>query len=359
MNSNLSNTASILHQFVADVCYLFQETAEIYVYDYPEFYTVVNEAKRQLGQLYKRLMLANGIYRIAFVGLGNVGKSTLLNALLGKNIAMSWNGPCTSFPIEIQKAFDNKLDLMIMRQNKALIKEHITYDTEDELQDKLKDLLYDSDLQKVQIRLNSALLSDQVILVDTPGFGAIQTEPHNRLHEDSVKGYLHSHVSQIFWVVTGANGGIGKREKEFYSELLADCCDDLIVTRTEDWDDNDKSRFVKRYRKELANPFAKFFFVSATHGLAARQSGDEQLLLQAGIQQLETRIRSLADPFNRFEQIKRSIIELFSNLVLHIHEEIPPNSYCRAAWHPTEWKKLKVKYANSDLQFSFLQKLAF
>src|SRR5687767_1013787 len=57
-------------------------------------------AARTVQRIRRRMQLARHRYSVAVVGLGNVGKSTLLNALLGADLAPRRNGPCTAAPIE-------------------------------------------------------------------------------------------------------------------------------------------------------------------------------------------------------------------------------------------------------------------
>lgn len=344
-----------------DFHYLFQETAKLHEQTTPGFSMALQEAMRYLYQYHKRLQISENTYRIAFVGLGNVGKSTLLNALFGNIVAPSWNGPCTSFPIEFSLADENEFEIVIQRNASGLFREHITCDSFIELAEQIHDIMsndsYNDQPKNIQVRFNSVLLQNKLIVVDTPGFGSVLTSENDNLHDENLLNYLREKTSQIFWVVTGANGGIGKREKDFYTTYLANYCDDLIITRTEDWDIDDKSRFVKRFRKELQNPFMNFFFVSATQGLQARNSGDDSLFEKSGVRNLHNRFLELSDCTKRSSQIEREVHELFKSVVAYVTDELTVKRHRDIDWHPTEWQRLRAKHGANSRSVDLLSKI--
>lgn len=78
---------------------------------------VLQEARRMLASVHRRLKAASKQYVVGFVGLTNVGKSTLLNALLGDNIAPRRNRPCTAAPIEFAYVADGPIGVTTYRKN--------------------------------------------------------------------------------------------------------------------------------------------------------------------------------------------------------------------------------------------------
>ncbi|MBX3452823.1 MAG: dynamin family protein [Planctomycetaceae bacterium] len=61
---------------------------------------VLDEFRSTINGVRNRVMAASQRYVVAFVGAGNVGKSTLLNRLFEADLAPRRNGPCTACPVE-------------------------------------------------------------------------------------------------------------------------------------------------------------------------------------------------------------------------------------------------------------------
>ena len=81
---------------------------------------VFSEAMALNYSLHRRLTVGSQRYVVAFVGLSNVGKSTLLNALLGDELTPRRNGPCTGVPIEFQRG----QSLGLRASNRGTFKNH-------------------------------------------------------------------------------------------------------------------------------------------------------------------------------------------------------------------------------------------
>ena len=64
------------------------------------FRGILAEVRKMLADIRRRVVASFDRYVVAVVGLTNVGKSTLLNALFGQDLAPRRMGPCTAAPIE-------------------------------------------------------------------------------------------------------------------------------------------------------------------------------------------------------------------------------------------------------------------
>src|SRR5436189_273593 len=93
-----STDSNRLELVVDELSMLVQETAD---YHHDEGIRIVmDEALRVLIKTRCKLRRSAHHHVVAVVGLSNVGKSTLLNALLGSDLAPHRNRPCTAAPIE-------------------------------------------------------------------------------------------------------------------------------------------------------------------------------------------------------------------------------------------------------------------
>ena len=91
---------ALLRQLIDEFAMLLEESSAYQ--RIPEVQAILGEARDLALQFRRRLIPVGGRYVVAFAGLTNVGKSTLLNALLGAEIAPGRNGPCTSTAVEFQ-----------------------------------------------------------------------------------------------------------------------------------------------------------------------------------------------------------------------------------------------------------------
>jgi hypothetical protein len=143
----------------------------------------------------------------------------------------------------------------------------------------------------------------------------------------------------VFWVVL-AEQGIGRREAEYRDRFFAEVCDDLVVTGCEDWDAGDRARFRNRYSASFGDRTPAFHFVSGLQGLDARRNGDERALEDAGIVELERRIRELADPAGRLlsaaEELVRVACDLSFWLAGYRDERRRPLA---TWWRPDSWSR--------------------
>lgn len=328
---------------VDELLMLVQETID---YRTEEEVTKVLEAVlRILINLRRRLELSNSRYVVAMVGLSNVGKSTLLNALLGSDLAPRRNGPCTAAPIEFTCGSDYRVTAYYRHQLRRPVWncDHVGM-----IHERLSALADDSGaeasclLDKVVVEAPHPLLAGGLIIADTPGFGAAQPADAQGSHEAALRNYLKDDVAQVFWVVL-AEQGIGKREKSFHDELFAKVCDDVVVTGCEAWSREDRDRFKQRYARCFEHRMPTFHFASGLAGITARTANDQQALETAGITLLENRIRQLANSDERSSAIESSLLQLADDLGRWMRE-YGTRRDARSAnlWRPDSWGRWKT-----------------
>ncbi|NLE38861.1 MAG: hypothetical protein GX621_12625 [Pirellulaceae bacterium] len=331
---NDSSTLAI----VEETLMLVAETGEYH--GHADMRAVMQEACRALASMRRRMLMSSDRHVVAAVGLTNVGKSTLLNALLGGDLAPRRNGPCTAAPIEF--AFGETISVAAHLQ-RGLARPRWNCSSTEEIHQHLTELgdpngdYANRGVRRVIVTLPHDLLANSLVISDTPGFGAVQTDGLESSHEESLKRYLRNEVSQVFWVVL-ADQGIGGREKKFHDEFFAEVCNDVVVTGCEDWDPDDRARFRRRFMKSFASRLPGFHFVSGLKGLEARRAEDTQGLESAGITALETRIRELSDSTGRQEAVRDQLLQLAADIADWMTEFRDDKGFpLRKWWRPDSW----------------------
>jgi GTP-binding protein EngB required for normal cell division len=314
---------------------LFQETADYSTQD-GEVQRMLARANHPLMRLRRRLLDAKNGCVLAVVGRTNVGKSTLLNALLGEEVAPQGNYPCTAVPVEYRFGDIRSITQHIQDDFKRLCE---SFERPADLAAHLAKLVDErhvargkTPLEKVVVTLPLALLQEGLVLVDTPGFGAAQVEDASGTHQLALQNYLSSHASQVFWVVR-ADVMPGSREFAFYTSHLMNVCDDIIVTNAEDFALPDQ----RRWRERVEGHFAaqpRFHFVSGRDGLAARKADDVDKLEAAGIIALENRIRGLSTVEGRSLETMAAVDELVRDLCRWLREHSQAKKATAFSWRP-------------------------
>lgn len=310
------NDAAPLTRLVEEMMLLIQETADFHRERHEAVAAALDGVVRSLMRIRSRLLQVSGRYVVAFVGAANVGKSTLLNAILGCDVAPRRNGPCTAAPIEFERGDQLGVTVHLHRQ---IAKPWWPCENVDDLQRRLTALADDQGdeasraISKVVVQVPSEALRDDLVIADTPGFGAAQLGDADGAHESSLCEYLKTSVCQVFAVVL-AEQGIAQRENAFFQRYLGHACDDVVVTGSEDWNADERRRFRKRFLMDIGGQAPRMHFVSGLAGSQARASGDAAALETAGIVQLERHLASLAEPKGRLQSLAQRVQQIADDL---------------------------------------------
>lgn len=337
---NMTTASTGLLELVHEMLMLVKESEEFH--SHPDVKAVLHEARRVLLTIRRRVVLSAHKYVVGVVGLTNVGKSTLLNALLGGEIAPRRNGPCTPTPIEF--AYGDAI-VVTAYVNRGLNRPSWPCTSPEEVHQCLKQMaegmlgIESETIKRVVVSLPHPLLANGLVISDTPGFGVAQVEGAPESQEESLKEYLRREVSQVFWVVL-AEQGIGSREKRFHADFFSEVCDDVVVTGCDDWNNNDCARFRKRFARRFGNRFPRFHFVSGLQGLQARKSKDQSALESAGITALENRIRELAEPLVRDSALHSQLQQLTEDLACWLKNFRDSRGRpLEVWWRPDSWAR--------------------
>ncbi len=301
----------------------------------------------RLSKLLVRAQCLGQRYAVAVVGLSNVGKSTLLNALLGQELAPTINGPCTSAVVE----FVFGEEIVIHSRPPARLAKVTRYPTPETARCALEMLASGdtasatSPLHRITVSAPCELLRQGLVLVDTPGFGAALATHDGQSHDVVLKRYLTTEPAQVFWVVN-AKRGITSLDMTFYREYLAGRCDDLVVTRSDCFlQPESKEQFRKLYMPLFDAAPPLFHFVSgqsACDGLLDRglpANVLQQRLEAAGTLAIEDRIRVLRDEAGQRQVLEARLRELAVEIGQFLRNfRDAQGQALKYAWKPSLWQ---------------------
>jgi GTP-binding protein EngB required for normal cell division len=356
-----------LQQAIGELMMLFAETARFH--EEPSVKAVLGEAGVSLASLYRRIerrfQQSTGQYVVTLVGLTNVGKSTLLNALLGHDLAPRKNGPCTAVPVE----FIGSDSLHVVAYYQGTAHRSYTRCTSDrEVHECLARLAVDggghgsSRVARVEVGVPNLHFSRNLVIADTPGFGAAHIGNAGPSHDDAVTEYLKHVASQVMWVVAGGQG-VTEREKEFHGRYIADVCEDLIVTGCEDWTSDEMEKSSRVYEEGLGRRWLKLHYVSGKLGVRARQAGDHALFAASGVARLQARLEDLADGTRQKSTHNQSLETVIGNVDAWRlrHRQERRVRLGEPFWRPDSWNRWKAfleNHVGGDLKTTYLERLS-
>lgn len=231
--------------------------------------------------------LAHGIFNLAVLGQFKRGKSTFLNALLGKEILPTSVVPLTAVPIFIRS--DSSLSLKIRFKETSDIKEYSS-ENEQYIMDVLSEFVAEENnpknrkgVSEAEVLFTAEILSKGVVLIDTPGIGS--TFRHNT---EATLNFLPQCDAALFLV--SSDPPMTEVEVEFLKHLKEKVSRIFFILNKVDYlDEEEKQKavsFFRRVLKEQAGYLSEpdVFSVSARQGLKARQSGDISLWQKSGME---------------------------------------------------------------------------
>jgi len=290
--------------------FLLQETTTLAAYqnslEKPQIEYLEKFRLSRLVPIYQREKFARQTpFTLCLVGLTNVGKSTLIEALLGAAVAPKKNGPATTVPVEY--SFSPTWSLEVHHHDAGTPPLNQQFPESSELAAEVSRHVIDqsteatSRIAAVCVKGPMDLLKNNLILVDTPGIGAAITDltTGQVTNPSSPDWWLQSAGRAYLCVAAGVSWKISPEERSFYCSLR-NICSNIIVTK---WEDSDEAQ--KDWKATFGNlfPGADFDFVNARRGV--------------NVPQLRAIIETQSSAEGRLLQVQRELFKSWTDLGRH------------------------------------------
>ncbi len=224
-------------------------------------------------------------YVISLVGLTNVGKSTLTEALLGHAVAPHKNQRATAIPVEYKYSLNWQMEVMTHHDFKY--KEY-DYDDPSLLAKELTKYVFDVDttnaysVEYVKVKGPMEVLKEGLILADTPGFGAAQQVGDGiRRNQDHLEGFIKNVHRVYLCLSVGADGDtftVSDDEKAFFQRIKSRCSN-IIVNKWKFDEDHNQQEYINKYNHIFENIEEDgFIFINAKNAIKGKEKSNIEKL---------------------------------------------------------------------------------
>jgi len=274
---------------------------------------------KRVNPIYKRLQrLDSSRYVLSMVGLTNVGKSTLAQALLRHPVAPRRNGPATSIPVEYGYA-DEWVMKTCSLETRSVQKERFV--SSESLAKALEQRVFNvsmeqaSKIERASVFGPMDLLEGGLVFADTPGFGAAQPDGNQSSHQDRLIKYVREHVHEVLFCISGANCTVKEEESKFFHDIQ-ELCSTVLVTK---WDSEPDVRQleIQEYKARYAHLFemCEFMFIEAKWAIQGQATGSSGKLEASGVEALRVFIRQRASKESRSAVLRQQIVNAWEDLL--------------------------------------------
>jgi GTPase Era involved in 16S rRNA processing len=302
-----------------------------------------NFRTRRVNPLFKRLQSSKcSPYVLSMVGLTNVGKSTLANALLSHPVAPHKNGPATAVPVKYKHS-----DSWSITTHIGEYVESSQFESSEDLSKALQPKVFNQQgqttdgkgIRKIIVYGPMDLLEGGIILADTPGFGAAQADGKGSSHEDTLVKHLKEHVQEVMFCVSGDEAVVGASETEFFKKIQ-ELCSTVIVTK---W--TGQPHDIKKYIEKFSSlfPGCEFVFVEAKKAI----KGEDQTSIKNLIKLIKNRNTKEA----RIAAIGVHFVSAWNHLQELKTDQLRISTYDEIPWAKAELAEFQHATKNLKLQF--------
>ena len=269
---------------------------------------------RVVPLLRRELCADEARYTVAFVGLTNAGKSTLLQALLEAPVAPRRNGPATKRPITYQYSRIWSVEYF---RNYKRVEQRFSSSTE--LSPVVEAIALQDpavgDIADAVVTGPFSLLSDGLRIMDTPGTGSADSADVSHRSVEQWKSTIKDWpVHDFHFCISSTNSVVSEEELAAY-QAICNRCSRVVVTK---WD---FSESPEEYRDRYQDLFQSsvLCFVDAKGYL--KHGGDRHpTTIDTGVDALSKLIADASSPLKRKTLLNTDILDCAADLFRTLHE---------------------------------------
>jgi len=231
-----------------------------------------------------RCKLSEEGFNIVVLGGFKRGKSTLINAMVGSGILPTGVVPLTSMITKLRYGTKTEAEIAFNDGKRMIVDVTSLYQyvTEKGNPGNTKNVA------EVDLHVNSSLLGDGAVIVDTPGVGS-SYERNTLVTYD----FLAQVDAALF--VFGVDPPISQMELEFLDDIKGNSNVIFLIQNKIDMLDKRESEEALNFSRSvliesLKDPDLRVFPISAKLALEAREDGDDEKLIRSGYIELEKEV---------------------------------------------------------------------
>ncbi len=237
-------------------------------------------------------------YVLSLVGLTNVGKSTLMEALLKFPVAPRKMGPATAIPVEY--AYNENWQMCVL--SRSFGTDVTNFNNAKSLGMELKKKVVEvdaksaADIDWVTVSGPMGMLKDGLVMADTPGFGAAQTVDDDSSHQKMLEKFIFKRIHRVYFcVAAGETWAVQECERDFYKKI-SDCCGHVVVNK---WKGSDQEAIEYEQRYRPVFPSAEFIFVNAKKAIQGQSENSPESISKSNLDRLHAVIDTYSTPDKR------------------------------------------------------------
>lgn len=260
---------------------------------------------------------------IPVLGMQGMGKSTLINGILGENILPNEADETTCVPVEVKFGEDEHADVFF--KNNSPSKRVFTNDELAMYVDNNYNPANEKQVSHIVLYRKNELLKSGLIIVDLPGIGSLTAA-----NEETTNRYIENLCTAIFVIPT--NPTIRRREAVFIKSAWMQF--PMAVFVQNHWDESKReveesidfnSKVLRNIASEINADFNdEIIVVNAYNALYGALNSDDELVNSSNIKTLVNRIRNVSENWDKAlsQNLKLRILGYISTIRDSINRRI-------------------------------------